>query len=82
MRKIQIHAPPDALVQFTVYDHPADHPNHVVVRAWFIRGGEVIPFGFVWPFKTLEEAREAIPVGMVCIPRFSGDDPCIAEVWT
>jgi hypothetical protein len=30
---------------------------------------------------TLEQARDSIPEGLICWPRFPDDDPAIVEVW-
>ena len=72
---------------WVIYDHPRDYPDNFVVRLW-----EIKPDGFsemcVKPslnnfhlVKTLDEARQLIPVGLHAIPRFANDDPVIVEVW-
>lgn len=71
---------------FVVYDHPIDHPNHVVIREQFI-----CPHGH-WHvsehanlYISLEAAREFIhscPMRLVRIPRHRLDDPKIVETWT
>lgn len=32
-------------------------------------------------FRTLDKAREAVPPGLLCIPRLEKDHPSIIEVW-
>lgn len=81
--KIYVHAPPHVLVQFNIYDHPADCPDAWVVRAWFIlAGGGLVPNPLAWRFSDLESARAAIPDGMVMLARHPDDAPVLAEVWT
>ncbi len=66
----------------TVYFSPSDYPGRYVVR-----GHRVTPrraFADARPTavtSSLEEARAAIPDGLVCIGRSLGDDPVIVETW-
>lgn len=73
----------DVLIQYVIYDHPADYPGDWVVREWRIRKGRVTisPLPPVLAVS-LEDARGAIPAGMVRLPPDPGDDPTIAEIWT
>lgn len=71
------------MVQYCIYDHPRDYPEHYVVRRWEVREGmdaPVLSLDVVLA-STVDEAREAIPPGFACIGRFTNDDPVIAEVW-
>ena len=63
-----------------VYDHPADCPDHFVVRRWHITTSGLVP-GPGWPVDALADARELVPPGLVCIPRHPDDDPAIVEMW-
>jgi hypothetical protein len=65
---------------WAVYDHPADHPEHWVVREWMVTAEETIP-GEAFKAETLKIARALIPPGRVRVPRYSGDDPNIVETW-
>ncbi len=71
------------MIQWTIYKHPADYPDKYVVRAWGIfRGSEPRPSGIVFQCHTLEDARNVIPPGLVCMqPDPATDVPCIVETW-
>lgn len=64
---------------WVIYDHPADFPNHFVVRVTW--GLFKSPFAQLAP--DLEGARRlAIDGGAsFCLGREPGDDPVIAECW-
>ncbi len=65
----------DVFVCWTIYDHPADHPSHWVLRRW----EDEKPDDDCQLFNTLEAARAALPPGLVCL---SGDsNPVIHETW-
>jgi hypothetical protein len=73
--------PPASLVMWVVYRSPSDYPGKFVVRRWSIADAlepELKPEGVV---DTLEEARDLIPPGLVCLDRLPSDDPVIKEVW-
>jgi hypothetical protein len=69
---------------YTIYDHPADYPEHWVIRAWRILAHsadpEPRPEGVVL-VTTLEAARAAIPPGLARLPRQVNDDSKIVESW-
>lgn len=69
-----------ALVLYTIYDHPSDHPNSFVVRRWVKVGPKTWP-GEVRFGLTLDEARAQLPRGVECLGRLSGDDSKIVETW-
>lgn len=75
----------EVLATWTIYDHPLDAPNHVVVRRWsVVAGSEPIPDEHAARFDTLEAARDWLHQwhpGLYCIPRQTGDDPTILETW-
>jgi hypothetical protein len=71
----------DGLQIFTIYDHPSDHPRHVVLRTWWItprtppRTAEAL-------CDTLDEARAVmLAAGLVCLGRQPDEDPTIVESW-
>jgi hypothetical protein len=35
----------------------------------------------MWDFDSLEEARESVPFGLICLPRDERDDLIIVESW-
>jgi hypothetical protein len=69
------------LEMFTIYDHPADYPNHFVIRRWTIADGKPHPDDAVILVTTLVEARLHIKPGLCCIDREVNDDPKIMETW-
>lgn len=69
----------ERLFIWVIYDHPSDDPTHYVVRPWTVEG-EVIASFAARSFDTLEEARAALPSGLVLSPMHE-PDPAIAEVW-
>lgn len=67
---------------FTVYDSPRDYPGRFVVRRFVITGEWTTPDADpLVVADTLEIARQAIPYGLVQVPRMYGDDPPIVESW-
>jgi len=65
----------EVFVAWAIYDHPKDYPNHFVLRRW----EWTTPDEDCQLFDTLEEARAAVPPGLV---RFVGDsNPVIVETW-
>lgn len=72
----------DDLVMYTIYDHPKDHPEHFVVRAWIVRrDGNHYASSEARLADTLEEARRVVPADKVMTPRRPDDDPVIIETW-
>lgn len=66
---------------FTIYDHPRDYPDNFVVRGFDISDTGPAPDLNCTLANTLEEARKAIPSGLINVGRFSDDDAAILEVW-
>ncbi len=72
----------DALHIWTLYDNPSDYPGMFVLREWATdaRGARPLPGIFVAPkIETLRAQMEGL--GLTCLPRSDGDDPCIVECW-
>jgi len=69
------------MIQWTIYDHPADYPLGWVVRPWLISNGTVLSSPEAYFCESLEEARARIPKGLERLPRFSDDDSVIVETW-
>lgn len=72
------------LTLYTVYDHPADYPQSVVVRRWFLTGDVASPEPgspyLIGP--SIDRIRMTLESeGLYRIPRDPADDPVIAEVW-
>lgn len=68
---------------WVVYDHPADHPEHIVVRRqWPQNDGAVKHDSEFHLFQNLHDARRfCARMGLVHLPRHPGDVPCIVETW-
>lgn len=71
----------DELSTYTIYDHPRDYPDSWVVRRWQVVGAGPVDAGVVALAPTLEEARQAVPPGLVCLERSQDDDLTIVETW-
>lgn len=70
------------IYQYVIYDHPADFPDHWVVRRWAIGRGTLVPdpepLGVA---NTLEAARWLLPEGLMLMPNPGETEPTIVEVW-
>lgn len=74
----------DDLVMYTIYDRPKDYPLGVVIRRWRATKASPEPVPDETPFRlciSVQEARQYIPLGLVCFRRAETDDPCIVETW-
>ncbi|QGJ92755.1 hypothetical protein QDA04_gp85 [Microbacterium phage Megan] len=69
----------ERLFTWVIYEKPADYPTQYVVRPW-VTDGEVIASFAARAFDTLEDARAAIPPGLMLSP-LPEPDPAILEVW-
>lgn len=67
---------------WTVYDNPIDFPGKFVVRRFRVTEDGAQAENRPWSVKdTLEEARRAIPPGLVCMSRSLLDDAKVVETW-
>jgi hypothetical protein len=66
---------------YVIYNSPKDYPGEFLVRRWGIGPGLPVPLEVVARCPTLEEARQAVPSGAICLGRYEGDDPVIVETW-
>lgn len=71
---------------YTIFDHPKDHPDCYVVRAFDIIPGEIqpVPMSGHLEFRDLLSARLWMVINepeKVCITRSPDDDPVIVETW-
>jgi len=73
----------DALLMFTVYDHPLDFPDSFVARCFAMsRGAEPVPTAHVIRGKSLTVLRMVLRyAGLTPLARNDGDDPKIVETW-
>lgn len=75
-----------AMTTWTIFDHPLDQPNHVVVRGFDIFNGRIepVPRNEGYLFHTVNDARlwlaEKAP-GAARFARGEGDHPNIVESW-
>jgi len=75
-------ARPSFVKMFVITDHPSDYPSNFVVREHVIAAG--VGIGVAPPYvvcNSLEDARAAIPRGLIRIPRAPSDDAVIVETW-
>lgn len=69
-------------MMYCVYERPSDYPKSFVVRRWLVGGLTAVPDREAHAVtKTLDEARAAIPVGLVRLDRAPNDDAVVSEVW-
>lgn len=81
---VQLHriiSGPDHLINWVVYAHPKDFPDHFVLRPWLCDKGTVSALPILGYADTLEEVRTLIPPGLARFLPSPSDDPCIAESW-
>jgi hypothetical protein len=66
------------LTIWTVYKSPSDHPGKWVLRGHDVPGG---PRRSYMSFDSLEQARAAVPIGLIRMTRDPSDDAAIYESW-
>lgn len=70
---------------WVIYERPRDYPGLFVVRPQHPHrdayGDFYVTYGDATTHRTLEEARQVIPPGLVRVPRDPRDDPKIVESW-
>jgi hypothetical protein len=71
----------EALTIYTIYKNVAWCPAPFAVGITDVQGMEVVPRGEVLMAWTLDDARAAVPSGLVRIERTPADDPAVCEVW-
>ena len=72
----------NALLMYTVYHNPSDFPGKFVVRRHAVRPGFVAAEQTAMAVcDSLDEARQALPPGLVSLGREPQDDPVIVESW-
>lgn len=72
----------DPLHMWTIFDHPADYPDHFVVRRYEVDSAGSRPTDDIRLYHELSFARAALESGgLTCIPRHPADDPCVVETW-
>ena len=66
---------------YVIYHLVADHPGPYTVRRFEIERGTVIPTDDASDHLTLEDARAAVPFGLVNFPRVPSDPHVVVESW-
>jgi len=70
------------LSMWTIYDHPADHPNHFIAREYRVERGRYVATKNVHTAERIETLRKMmLERGLICITRDKRDDPIIVETW-
>lgn len=72
---------PGVLHMWTIFDRPADHPGHFVVRGFDVTRDGPVATDDIQLADSLDEARRLVPRGLYCMPRSPGDEPQIVETW-
>lgn len=67
------------LPMITIYERPADFPEHFVARIW--EASIPAPTDIAMVEKTLDAIYDGIPPRFTRMNRNPGDDPNILEVW-
>lgn len=68
----------EELAIYVVYCSPSDYPGKYVVRRWVGERADPRPLAVT---DDLDAAREALPDGLICLPRRTDDDWTIVETW-
>lgn len=71
----------DALVIWTIYDHPSDYPGEYVLRSWKVADSGLYGGSVTAHHADLNEVRRVVPPGRQRIERDPTDDPVILESW-
>lgn len=73
----------DTLTLYTIYDHPRDYPDHVVVRWHWVEDGRIVTGpGCCWVCDSVGQARSALRrQGLTSLGRHPKDDATIVETW-
>lgn len=66
---------------YTIYKNPSDFPGDFVVKKWADCNLQNQDLNFVKIAKTIEDARNFLPPGLVNLGRYVDDDPVIYESW-
>lgn len=71
----------EPLAMWTVYDHPADHPEGYIARLFEVTAEGAVPTGHTMSGQ-LEWIRMFMQSqGLACLTRNPDDDPVIVETW-
>ncbi len=68
---------------YVIYEKPKDYPFQYVARKHAVLKGGQMAVGEVFGVsKNVEHLRTSLrDMGLICVPRFENDDPCIIETW-
>lgn len=66
---------------YTIYKNPLDFPDKYVMRVFENTSIGSVPTSEIAVSTNLENVRDAIPAGCICIARSPDDDPVILETW-
>ncbi|MNC10508.1 hypothetical protein D3C87_1700750 [compost metagenome] len=69
------------LKNWVIYERPVEYPDHFVIRLWLVVNGRLVLTPVQKFAKTLQEARKAIPPGLICFRRDASDVPELVETW-
>lgn len=66
---------------WTIFHNPIDFPRKFVVRRFIMVDVGAFPTPDHSVHDTLDQARDAVPQGKVCISRNDEDEPQVVESW-
>ena len=70
------------LLIWAVYNHPLDYPDKWVARPHCTRRGEPVALFCHLQSDSLLTLRLLLrDMGLICLARYTDDDPCIVESW-
>jgi len=72
---------PRGLEMFVIYHNPRDYPGKFVTRRWLVHNTMNPDLRPMAVEATIEDARRALPSGLVKMHRIPGDDRVIVESW-
>ncbi len=68
---------------YIIYEKPKDYPFQYVARKQkVLKGGQIEAGEIFGVSKNVEHLRRSLSdMGLISVPRFENDDPCILETW-
>ena len=71
----------DKWIIWTIYERPSDFPDKFVLRSWEVEADSPAPMTASVMADTIDEIRNLLPRGLVCLAGCTHHDPRIVETW-
>ncbi len=71
----------DDLTMHTIYKDPADYPSKVVIRKFIVKSGQIYATEDIVICNSIDEARDKVSKGKICLVRGENDHPSVIETW-